>query len=161
MTSGACPRGLGNFWVLRWSKTLKKWPHCPYFDTQEAVLGDWRFGGANEHQIQKFYLGWKVDRQAFQQAHLGTIWTPAGTSKSPPKWRDAYRFGRGAKRPKGQNHFRSATFRFANFSKWARSFTLHFFRHLRHSLKNIFTKGWLLSKWQRKARSHPSYLSFL
>jgi len=34
-------------------------------DTQEAVLGECTFGGANGHQIEKFHLGWKVDIQTF------------------------------------------------------------------------------------------------
>jgi len=33
--------------------------------TQEAILGECTFGGANGHQIGKFHLGWKVDRQGF------------------------------------------------------------------------------------------------
>ena len=44
------------------SKTLKKSPYCPYFDTQEAVLGEWTFGGENGGQIEIFHFGWKVDR---------------------------------------------------------------------------------------------------
>ena len=43
---------------------------CHLFDTQEAVLGDCNFGGANDHQIQKFHLGWKVDRPIFPMSHL-------------------------------------------------------------------------------------------
>ena len=38
---------------------------CHFFETQKAVLGDCNFGGANDHQIQKFQLGWKVDSQKF------------------------------------------------------------------------------------------------
>jgi len=49
------------------------------------VLGEWTFGGVNGGQIEKFHLGWKVDRQAVPKttpiAHLdiGTA------SKSGPK----------------------------------------------------------------------------
>ena len=43
---------------------------CHFFDTQEAVLGDCNFGGANGHQIQKFHLGWKVDIQKFPKSPL-------------------------------------------------------------------------------------------
>jgi len=43
---------------------------CHLFDTQEAVLGDCNFGGANGHQIQKFHLGWKVDIQTFPTSPL-------------------------------------------------------------------------------------------
>ena len=71
MTFGAWTRSLGKFWIPRRSKTLKKWPLCPYFDTQEAVLGDWSFGGENGCQIQKFHLGWKLDRQVFPKSTLG------------------------------------------------------------------------------------------
>jgi len=34
-------------------------------DTQEAVLGECTFGGANGHQIGKIHLGWEVDIQGF------------------------------------------------------------------------------------------------
>ena len=43
---------------------------CHIFDTQEAVLGDCNFGGANDNQIQKFHLGWKVDIQTFPTSPL-------------------------------------------------------------------------------------------
>ena len=43
--------------ATKMEKYTKKWPHCPYFDTQEVVLGEGRLGGANELQIQKFHLG--------------------------------------------------------------------------------------------------------
>jgi len=71
MTVDAFPRSLGQFWVLRRSKTPKKWPLCPYFDTQEAVLGDCSFGGTNRHQIQTFHLSRKVDRHGFSTSTLG------------------------------------------------------------------------------------------
>ena len=38
---------------------------CHFLDTQEAVLGDCNFGGANGHQIEKFHLGWRVEIQKF------------------------------------------------------------------------------------------------
>jgi len=62
MTTGAWPRSLGKFSVLRRSKTPKKLPLCPYFDTEDAVLGDCNLGQANDIQIENFHLGWKVDR---------------------------------------------------------------------------------------------------
>ena len=43
---------------------------CHIFETQKAVLGDCNFGGANDHQIQKFQLGWKVDSQTFPTSLL-------------------------------------------------------------------------------------------
>ena len=43
---------------------------CHFLDTQEAVLGDCNFGVANGHQIDKFYLGWKVDIQTFPTSPL-------------------------------------------------------------------------------------------
>ena len=51
-------------------KTSKKMTFCLIFDTQKAVLGDCNFGGANDHQIQKFHLGWKVDIQTFPTSPL-------------------------------------------------------------------------------------------
>ena len=53
------------------SKTPQKLPFCPFFDTQEVVLGENSFGGANESQIQKFHLCWKVDRKSFPTSPLG------------------------------------------------------------------------------------------
>ena len=58
---------------------------CHFFETQKAVLGDCNFGGANDHQIQKFQLGWNVDSQTFPKIllllHLDTWKCP----KSGPK----------------------------------------------------------------------------
>jgi len=72
LTRSGSPKGKKN-------KT-QKWPLCHFFDTQKAVLGEWRFGGANELQIQKFQLGWKVDRTGFPKSPLGYI---LGTCKCP------------------------------------------------------------------------------
>ncbi|MCY6524785.1 hypothetical protein, partial [Actinobacillus pleuropneumoniae] len=38
--------------------------------TQGAVLGDCNFGAANDHQIEKYHLGWKVDIQTFPTSLL-------------------------------------------------------------------------------------------
>ena len=35
------------------------------------MLGELTFGGANGGQIEKFHLGWKVDRQTFPTRTLG------------------------------------------------------------------------------------------
>ena len=51
------PRNFTKFWASGRSKNKQKMTFCHLFDTQEAVLGDGNFGGANGHQIQKFYLG--------------------------------------------------------------------------------------------------------
>jgi len=40
---------------------MQKMTFCHFLDTQEVVLEDCNFGGANGHQIEKFHLGWKVD----------------------------------------------------------------------------------------------------
>ena len=58
------------FWASRKSKNKQKMTFCHIFDTQKAVLGDCNFGGANDHQIQKFHLGWKVDIQTFPTSPL-------------------------------------------------------------------------------------------
>ena len=42
---------------------------CPFLDTREAVLGEFIFRGANGNQIEKFYLGWKVDIQGFPTSY--------------------------------------------------------------------------------------------
>ena len=55
------PRNFTKFWASRKSKNKQKMTFCHIFDIQEAVLGDCNFGGANDHQIPKFHLGWKVD----------------------------------------------------------------------------------------------------
>ena len=51
-------------------KKKQKMTFCHIFDTQKAVLGDCNFGGENDHQIQKFHLGWKVDIQNFPTSPL-------------------------------------------------------------------------------------------
>ena len=43
---------------------------CHFLDTQEAVLGDCIFGGANEPQIEQFHLGGKVDIYYFPTSPL-------------------------------------------------------------------------------------------
>ena len=43
---------------------------CHFLDTQEVVLGDCNFGGANGHQIEKLHLGWKVDIPTFPTSLL-------------------------------------------------------------------------------------------
>ena len=42
---------LTGFGLPKGSKTPQKWPFYPFFDTQEAVLGELSFGGANGSQI--------------------------------------------------------------------------------------------------------------
>lgn len=44
---------------------MQKMTFCHFLDTQGAVLGDCNFGGENDHQIEKFHLGWKVDIHKF------------------------------------------------------------------------------------------------
>jgi hypothetical protein len=43
---------------------------CHFFELQKAVLGELIFDRANELQIQKFQLGWKVDSQTFPTSPL-------------------------------------------------------------------------------------------
>lgn len=73
------------FWASRKSKNKQKMTFCHIFDTQKAVLGDCNFGGANDHQIQKFELGWKVDIQIFPKRlllpHLDTYKCPKSALK--------------------------------------------------------------------------------
>ena len=59
------PRNFTKFWASRRSKNKQKMTFCHLFDTQEEILGDRHFGGANGHQIQKFHLGWKLYIQTF------------------------------------------------------------------------------------------------
>jgi len=47
----------------------------------------------------------KYTGQAFQQAHLGTFWTPTSASKEAPKWHGAYR-------KKGKFYLRFVKFKF-------------------------------------------------
>jgi len=35
------------------------------------MLGEWTFGEANGGKIEKFHLGWKVDRQTFPASTPG------------------------------------------------------------------------------------------
>ena len=63
-------RNFTKFWASRRSKNKQKMTFCHLFDTQEAVLGDFNFGGENGHQIQKFHLGWKLDIQTFPTSPL-------------------------------------------------------------------------------------------
>jgi len=64
------PRNFIKFWASRKSKNKQKMTFCLIFDTQKAVLGDCNFGGANDHQIQKFHLGWKLDIHTFPTSPL-------------------------------------------------------------------------------------------
>ena len=43
---------------------------CPLFELQKVTLGEMVFEGAKQLQIQKFHLGWKVDRPSFPMSHL-------------------------------------------------------------------------------------------
>ena len=67
------------------SKTLKKLPHCPYFDTQEAVFAELNFGGENGGQIGKSYLSWKLDRHTFPTSILGANFDTGKAFKSGSK----------------------------------------------------------------------------
>jgi len=42
---------------------------CPLFELQKVTLGEMVFEGSNQLQIQKFHLGWKVDRPSFPMSH--------------------------------------------------------------------------------------------
>ena len=44
------------------------------FQQQEVPLGECSFEEANELQIEKFHLSWKVDIQIFQRAIVSSIW---------------------------------------------------------------------------------------
>ena len=43
---------------------------CPLFELQKVTLGEMVFEGAKQLQMQKFHLGWKVDRPSFPMSHL-------------------------------------------------------------------------------------------
>jgi len=43
---------------------------CPLFELQKVTLGEMVFEGAKQLQIQKFHLGWKVDRPSFPMSYL-------------------------------------------------------------------------------------------
>jgi len=42
----------------------------PFFELQKPVLGELSFDRANDLQIQKFQLGWKVDSQTFPTSYF-------------------------------------------------------------------------------------------
>ena len=58
------------FWASKSSKYTWKMTFCPLFELQKVTLGEMVFEGSNQHQIQKFHLGWKVDRPSFPMSHL-------------------------------------------------------------------------------------------
>ncbi|MCY6488199.1 hypothetical protein, partial [Actinobacillus pleuropneumoniae] len=50
---------------------------------QKDALGEMTFEGSNQLQIQKFHLGWKVDRPSFPMSHLAPDldqWNPLKNS---------------------------------------------------------------------------------
>ena len=52
---------------------------CPLFELQKVTLGEMVFEGEKQLQIQKFHLGWKVDRQSFPMSYLARYldqWNP-------------------------------------------------------------------------------------
>jgi len=56
---------------------------CPLFELQKVTLGEMVFEGSNQLQIQKFHLGWKVDRPSFPMSHLAPDldqWNPLKNS---------------------------------------------------------------------------------
>ena len=79
---------LTGFGLPKRSKTPQKWPFCPFFDTQEAVLGELSFGGAKAKFKNSTCVG-KYTGRTFQQAHLEKIWTPGRPPKSAANRRDA------------------------------------------------------------------------
>ena len=52
------------------SKYIKNLTFCPLFELQKVTLGELTFEGSNQLQIQKFHLGWRVDRPSFPMSHL-------------------------------------------------------------------------------------------
>ena len=58
------------FWASRKSKNMQNLTFCHFFELQKSVLGELRFDRANEFQIQKFQLGWKLDSQTFPTSLL-------------------------------------------------------------------------------------------
>ena len=61
------------FWDLSLQKLKihkKKMTFCPLFELQKVTLGEMVFEGAKQLQIQKFHLGWKVDRPSFPMNHI-------------------------------------------------------------------------------------------
>jgi len=71
-TSSGSPKG---------QKTPKKYPVYHLFATQEAVLAESIFGGANGLQIQKFKLFQKVDSTRFPTRYLALDLDFGKTSK--------------------------------------------------------------------------------
>ena len=66
-------------WASKSSKYIKILTFCPLFELQKVTLGELTFEWSNQLQIQKFHLGWKVDRQSFPMIHLALDldnWTP-------------------------------------------------------------------------------------
>ena len=57
-------------WASKSSKYIKKMTFCPLFELQKVTLGEMVFEGEKQLQIQKFHLGWKVDRPSFPMSHL-------------------------------------------------------------------------------------------
>jgi len=56
---------------------------CPLFELQKVTLGEMVLEGSNQLQIQKFHLGWKVDRPSFPMSHLAPDldqWNPLKNS---------------------------------------------------------------------------------
>jgi len=49
------------------------------------VLGEWTFGGETGGKIEKFHLGWKVDRQPFPESTLRDHLDTGKASKSGSK----------------------------------------------------------------------------
>ena len=80
------------FWASKSSKYIKKMTFCPLFELQKVTLGEMVFEGAKQLQIQKFHLGWKVDRPSFPMSHL---------APDLDQWNPLKSFSKGA-RPKLQ-----------------------------------------------------------
>jgi len=62
---------------------MEKMTFCPLFELQKVTLGEMVFEGSNQLQIQKFHLGWKVDRSSFPVSHLAPDldqWNPLKNS---------------------------------------------------------------------------------
>ena len=57
------------FWASKRSKYMQNLTFCPFFELQKPVLGELSFYRANDLQIQKFQLGWKVDSQTFPTSY--------------------------------------------------------------------------------------------
>jgi len=57
-------------WASKSSKYIKKLTFCPLFELQKVTLGELTFEGSNQLQIQKFHLGWRVDRPSFPMSHI-------------------------------------------------------------------------------------------